>query len=115
MDVGQVPEDLGKVDGRAPLGDLDMPPAFQRREQHEQIGRPVALVLVVVARWLPGLAPAIGARVSAISCLQVSSRQTSGRCRVVRPRVDLQHVLHRGDERGVGLRRDHPLLLAGAA
>ena len=28
--------------GRASLGDLDMTPAFERREQHEEIGRPAS-------------------------------------------------------------------------
>src|SRR5215831_5244485 len=37
------------IDRSASLRDLDMAPTFERREQHEQICRAVALVLVVVA------------------------------------------------------------------
>jgi hypothetical protein len=33
------------------VGDLDMPPAFQRREHHEQIGDAIAFVFVIVTRW----------------------------------------------------------------
>ena len=45
-------QDFGKVDRRAPLGDLDMTPAFERGEQHEQVGCAISFVLVVVARGL---------------------------------------------------------------
>ena len=79
MRVGQVPEHVGIIDGGVAVGDLDMPPAFQWREHHEQIGDAIAFVFVIVTRWLSGLA-GIGARVSMISCLEVSSRHTSGRC-----------------------------------
>ena len=47
MDIGQVLEDLGIIDRGPPVGDLDVAPAFQGGEQHEQIGRAVAFVLVV--------------------------------------------------------------------
>ena len=49
-------------------------------------------------------------RASATSCFDVSSRQTSGRAGLS-PRVDLKHVLHRRNERGVGLGRDYPIFL----
>jgi len=42
------------------------------------VGGAVALVFVIDARRRPGFI-GIGTRVSAISCLEVSSRQTSGR------------------------------------
>ena len=35
MGVHQVFQDMGIIDGRAPLGDLDVSPPFERREQHE--------------------------------------------------------------------------------
>src|SRR6516225_3505007 len=34
-----------------------------------------------------------------------------GACRIVRPLVDCQHILHAGYEGCVGIRRDNPLLL----
>ena len=53
MHVGQIPEHVGIIDGGAAVGDLDMPPAFQRREHHEQIGDAIPRsVFVIVARWL---------------------------------------------------------------
>ena len=55
MRVGQIPEHVGIIDGGVAVGDLDMPPALQRREHHEQIGRAVAFVFVVVARRLSRL------------------------------------------------------------
>src|SRR6185295_19380429 len=42
------------VDRGAPLRDLDITSAFERREQHEGVGRAVTLALVVVARGLSG-------------------------------------------------------------
>jgi hypothetical protein len=48
MAITQLFEDLCVIDGGASLGDLNLPPALERSEQHEQAGRAVALVLVVV-------------------------------------------------------------------
>ena len=50
MRVGQFFEDAREVRSSALVGDLDMPPAFQRREQHEQIGRAIAPVIIIVSR-----------------------------------------------------------------
>jgi hypothetical protein len=50
--VGQILEDL--VDGGMAIGDLDMPPALQRGEHHEQIGGSVPFILVVAPGWLFG-------------------------------------------------------------
>ena len=41
MSVRQVPEDRRLVDGGAAIGDIDMPPALKRREQHEEIREPL--------------------------------------------------------------------------
>ena len=51
--VAQLFENLRIVDSRAPLADLDISPALQRGEQHEQVGRAITLVFVVIARRLP--------------------------------------------------------------
>lgn len=53
VDIAQLFQNLRIVDGRAPLGDLDISPTLQWGEQHEKAGRAVALVFVVIARWLP--------------------------------------------------------------
>ena len=47
MDIAQLFENL-RVVNRAPLGDRDFSPTFERGEQHEQAGGAVALVFVVV-------------------------------------------------------------------
>ena len=55
MRVGQILEHVRVIDGGVAVGDLDMPPAFQRREHHEQIGDAIAFVFVIVTRWLSRL------------------------------------------------------------
>jgi hypothetical protein len=47
VDIREVLEHLGIIQAGASIRHLDMAPAFQRREHHEQIGRAVALILVV--------------------------------------------------------------------
>ena len=78
VDVAQVALNLHIIDAGPPFGDLHVPPAFKRREQHERIGRTFAFVFVVKARRLAGL------HRERFACLrdqllEVSSRQTSGR------------------------------------
>ena len=109
VDVAQVAQDLGIVDGRAPLRDLGMTPAFERREQHEDVGRAIAFVLVVVTRRLSWL--------HRCGCAGLGDELLGGFVeaderarRIVRPRVDVQHVLHRRHERSIGFRRDHPVV-----
>ncbi len=48
MHIGQLLEHEGVVGRCVAVGDLDMAPALQRCEQHEQGGHPIALILVVV-------------------------------------------------------------------
>ena len=55
VDVRQVLEYVCIVDGRSTLGHLHVPPPFERREHHEQVGRAVALVFVIEPRRLPFL------------------------------------------------------------
>ena len=44
MHVGQILEHVGVIDGGSPVRDFHAPPAFERRERHEQIGNAIALV-----------------------------------------------------------------------
>lgn len=90
------------VNGSAALGDRDVPPAFERREQHEQVGNPVAVILVVVARFLPR--PHRQRPLCFGDELPAGLVEADERARgIVRAMIDLEHVLHRGDEGGVGL------------
>ena len=106
--VGHLFEDAGVIDGGAPLGDLDMPPAFEWREQHEQVGRAVAPVFVVKARRPARTHRRRHARFGdKLPAGLVETNQRAGR--VVRAPVDLQHIFHRRHEGGIGLGRDDPL------
>jgi hypothetical protein len=78
MDVGQVLEELGIIGRGMAIGHFDVAPAFEWCEQHEKIGSAVAFVLVIMTGRRP-VSSGRGMRVSAISCFELSSRQTSGR------------------------------------
>ena len=55
MLVRQVLENLRTIDGGVAICHLDMAPPFQRREHHEQIGCPIAFVLIIIAFGVPWL------------------------------------------------------------
>ena len=86
-----------------------MTPAFLRREQHEEVGRAVALVLVVVTRRLPR-SHWLGRACLGDELLRRLVEADQRARRIVRPRVDLQHVLHRSDKGRVRLRRNDPVV-----
>src|SRR6476660_821797 len=77
VEIGQVFQDVSVVHGGVAVGDFDVAPAFERSKHHEEVGGAVALVLVIATGGRPGFI-GIGTRVSARSCFEVSSRQTSG-------------------------------------
>ena len=47
--VRQVFENLRVIDGGVAICHLDMAPAFQRREHHEQVGCPIAFILIITS------------------------------------------------------------------
>ena len=47
VDIGEVFQDMSVIHGGVTIRHLDAAPAFERREQHEEVGGPIALVLVV--------------------------------------------------------------------
>jgi hypothetical protein len=47
--IGQILQDARIVNGGVTVGHLDVAPTFERREEHEQVGGAIALVLVVDA------------------------------------------------------------------
>ena len=75
--IGEFLEYLGIIHGSVPIGHLNMPPALQRGEHHEQVGPSVALILIIMPSGVSGFT-AMGTRVSAMSCLDDLSRQTTG-------------------------------------
>ena len=52
VDIAEIFRHVRVVDGRPPLGQLAVTPAFQRRKQHEHVDRSVTLVFVVMPRGL---------------------------------------------------------------
>ena len=91
MRVGQIPEHVGIIDGGVAVGDLDMPPAFQRREHHEQIGDAIAFVFVIVARWLSRFGGDRRARLDD-QLLRGFVEAHERALRIVRPLIDFQDV-----------------------
>jgi hypothetical protein len=99
------------IHGSVSIGDLDVAPAFERREHHEQVGGAVTLVLVVTTSRAPRFHRDWHARLGEqLLGGLVQANQWS--IRIARSRVDGHHVYHRGHERAVGLGRNDPLFAA---
>src|SRR5580765_6646603 len=111
MRVGQIPEHVGIIDGGVAVGYCYMPPAFQRREHHEQIGDAIAFVFVIVTRWLSRFDGDRRTRLDG-QLLGGFVEAHERALRIVRSLIDFQHVFHGGDKGCAGVRRNHPLLLA---
>ena len=94
VDVGQILQDRGVVDGRTSVGGLDAAPAFERREHHEQVGDPIAGVFAIDAGGLAWLHcdRKAGFGDELLGGLIQTNQRSVG---IAGPRVDRQHVLHR--------------------
>src|SRR5580700_11409075 len=91
------------------IGYLDAPPALKWREHHEQIGRPVAPVFVIMPGGLSWFRRDRHARFgSELLGRLVDADQ--GTSRIIRPLINVQDVLHGGHEGGAGVRWNDPLL-----
>lgn len=102
--VGYKADKVGKVNGGAPLSDLSGAASGQRFHRSEDVGRALALVLVILAGRLGGLG-----RQGAVRCgmklfagLVHAHNRAFG---VVGPSVDFQHVFHFGYEVGAWFRQ----------
>ena len=51
VSIGEVLQDVSIIDRGVAIRDLDVAPAFERREHHEEVGGAVALVLVIATGW----------------------------------------------------------------
>src|ERR1700720_4922165 len=91
------------------IGYLDAPPALEWREHHEQIGRPVAPVFVIMPGGLSWFRRDRQARFGneLLGRLVDADQRTF---RIIRPLINLQDVLHGGHEGGAGVRWNDPLL-----
>src|SRR4051794_21316995 len=106
----QPADHLGEVHGGPPIGDTDGTPAQERFGDHEEVGRAVAGVLVVVPLGLARLGrDRLDHLADELLARLVEADQRP--LLVVGPVVDVEHILHVADELGVGLRRDAPLFL----
>src|ERR1700674_2074483 len=109
------------VNSRAAAGHFDMPPAFERRQEHEEIGgggfntsdiSDVSWSFVFVigsretSRFHRDRLPRIGNQL-----LRGFIKTDQRNIAIARAQINRQHVLHRGYERAVLLRRNDPLLL----
>src|SRR5260370_34617107 len=83
------------------IGYLDAPPALEWREHHEQIGRPVAPVFVIMPGGLSWFRRDRQARFGneLLGRLVDADQRTF---RIIRPLINLQDVLHGGHEGGAG-------------
>ena len=86
-----------------------MPPAFERCEHHEEIGRAFALVFVIEPRWPPLFHLDRSARFGN-QLLRGLVQANQWHIGIAWPRVHGQYVFHGRHERAVGLRRNDPLL-----
>ena len=108
MDIAQLLEHMGVIDGRAPRGEGDVTPAFQRREQHEQIGGAITLVFVIVAGrapWRHGQG-GTGFGGELLGGLVETNQRPIG---IMGTGVEGQNIFHRGDEGRVRFGRNDPV------
>ena len=109
VEIGQIFQDVRIVHGGVAIRDFNMAPAFERGKHHEQVGGTVALVLVIATGRPPGFHRDRHARFSEklLGGLVQANKRIIG---IAWPRIDGQHIFHRGYERAVGLGRDDPAL-----
>lgn len=107
VDVHQVAHVVGEVCSGTSVGDFHVPPWAMHIDEHEDVDGPISYIFVVEARGLArhyfhgdtGLT-------YELSCCLVEA--DDGPCWTRGFRVQLQHVLHPGDELSVDL-RDAPM------
>ena len=103
-------ERVGIIDGGVTVGHFHMPPAFQRREHHKQIGHAIARVFVIVTHLASGLGRNWLARFGD-HLLRGFVEAHDGALAIARSLIDLQHVFHVGDKGRAGVGCNDPLLL----
>jgi hypothetical protein len=91
--------------------DLDVPKAFKRSKEHEQIGGSAPFVFVIGALGLPRFHWERRSRLGD-QLLRGLVQTDEWYVRIVRPRIEVEHLFHRRYESAVRLRRNDPLLFA---
>src|SRR5208283_4332384 len=102
---------MGIIDGGAAVCNLNVPPALQRCEQHEQVGGAAPFVFVIdplrLARFHRDWRACFRNELLG-GLVQTDERHL----RIVGLSINIEHLLHRRYECATGLRRDNPLLFA---
>ena len=103
-------EEVREIHGGAALGHFNMAPAFQGCEQHEQIGRSIAFVLIVITREPPGFE---GDRHACFGeqLLRRLIQAYQGALWIVGLVINLQLIFHVRHECRICLRRNDKLLV----
>ena len=106
--VGQLLKEPCVIQRGMAVCDLDMPPAFQGSEQHEQIGGAVALILIIMpcgpSRLRRDRQACLGDQL--FRCLVQAH---DGVVWIMGPMVHFQNIFHGGNERGTGVGWNDPL------
>src|SRR5262245_9005030 len=110
MHIDQLLHTLCPIDRSALVSHLDVPPVVQRREEQEQIADAVTLERTLEALRLARLNREWRDHLDMLLFVALieADERTFG---IERPRVDIKHIFHRGDEGGIGFGWDLPLLL----
>ena len=100
---------MGPIEARAPLTHGDLAPAAERLRDQEQVHDARSQVFGIVTSHAAGCKRQSGARLG--QYLAAGLIETDlGTPRIVGPGVNVEHLLQLPDERGIGLRRNTPLL-----
>src|SRR5882762_2240676 len=110
VNVHEFPPAGGEVDGGAAVGDFDLAPGPMHVEEDEEVGRPIALILAVEALKLTRLGlDRLADLANQLSRALVETDHWA--LRIGRLSIEVEHILHAGDELAVDL-RDAPHVLA---
>jgi hypothetical protein len=84
---------MGVVDGRTAIRHFHMPPAFERREHHEEIRGAVSFVFIIAAHRAPRLHRDRGPRIAEQLPAGLVKKH-KGTIRIARTFVNVQHIFH---------------------
>ncbi len=109
VDVDEISDGVSPVSHRAPFAHSDVGATREGLQHHEDVGDPVADVFMVIPCRTPRRHRQGPLRFAdqLLACLVQTNQRV---LRVVRPLIDIQHVLHRADELGTGFARQAPHL-----
>lgn len=106
--IHQIADDFREIQSSAPLGNVNFAPASQWLTDHENVGRALALIFVILACGLAGLRRkrVLNVRHQLLAGF-IQTHLRPGR--IVGALVNFQRILHRAHKIGIVLRRQDPL------